>query len=1510
MERGGFSMAARASPPSPAGLSPPLNAPEASAGRARVGSDMRARSPSPSPSPSRYYNAAPATSGTPVRSPMASATSNSTGSARVMAPGHQHHAHYHGKRRAAAAWVPDSLAERCYQCRAAFSLVLRRHHCRRCGNVFCDTCSSARIPLVTAGFPMPVRVCQRCCVAARKAHAKMVEERQRRRLHSDSARFEDVARTGQSRLRSASSGSYNGSAKRAAANASSTVAMASALYFHQPFTRPRRDDRNGGHGHRDATLSDNYDEGVWYPLDDDHDQLSDDGTVPGGSRSRRSSSDPVGRLQTLPGEIVLVRTERVRIRLLEGVEHSGTLYVTTYRVVFSPLMDPSSQGVINDNTHTRWGVAAIPIREDELPYASDLRNAPLISYQAIPLLAIERAKKKETAETDRGVIDLTCKDFRRVQFQFDGLVSKQTFGAFDRTFQLIRQYALSEFTSNSTSSSDVSRSPVLIARKHPDHNLGGNGDDGNEYYCFAKYSREYFPPPPPARQLRGDSNDDWHDGWQLYNTAAELERMGVATSSSPSPHSSQAATSSCAWRISDSNKRYELCATYPYALAVPATVSDAVLMAAAKFRSKSRIPVLAWRDKRTGAVICRSSQPLVGLGQKQCDKDVFLIQAIAASNPSSSKMVIIDARPWKNAVAQKTVGRAGYELTEQYETRHATASLKFADMVASEQTALGMSVNGTSTADSDSDTVSGFGSSSPGGNARRRQDPAGDNSATNVGGRPLPSLLDAIDASLVLTECKLIFMGIENIHAMRKSYNKLLELCCPSPANPKASTSNEKWLEQLASTRWIEHISRILDSAVEIVRVIKEQRASVLIHCSDGWDRTAQLTGLAELMLDPFYRTIRGFQVLVEKEWCSFGHKFRERLGHRTRVKGSGNGGGTNGGAGGASSSSSTATSSAAASASAAISSTLSPSEVSPVFLQWIDCVWQLLVQFPCAFEFNERYLILVLDNLYSCRFGTFLYDSERERVREEARRPTVSLWTYLRTVDRAVIENPFYHRRSGQRGSRYPRKPVSVTATRQCFEVGSSRDIADLYPDIPSLSLDAVDDAVAASSNDDDDGALRIDPLVRRGLSVLPRPASFSSDSSSSSPSLFAFESTMAVASSPSNSRNGDAAEFDDVVDKLQVDLEDHTDSKNDNEETNSSSGSLRGSDDGHDAESTSDSLDEMLGEQSSARQYRLVRDLDAGFAYPQPIDRTSVASSLAVSSPPMAPRSWPMWTPTRRNSEAAAPPLSSPSSPPPLSPVLAAATRTNTSSALSPKRPSLTSLFTPITDREPLLSDGIAVAPDDEDDDVITPRCAVKSLRFWSRYYLRWDPTVSGAVRDAGVEIETAHCNLQRECDEMRMAAASLRRELCSERKRHEPSSSSTITDRRHSAPVARNGSAISAINRWGKRADGVEDSDRAVRVDAGGKAFGLQHEPQSSARADRAANDPGMMRPPIPSVVTTDIERGEREFASSSRRATIEAQIARLREQKEQRIAMVEKSFDAQIARLQRQHEAMDE
>lgn len=62
---------------------------------------------------------------------------------------------------------------------------------------------------------------------------------------------------------------------------------------------------------------------------------------------------------------------------------------------------------------------------------------------------------------------------------------------------------------------------------------------------------------------------------------------------------------------------------------------------------------------------------------------------------------------------------------------------------------------------------------------------------------------------------------------------------------------------------------------------------NILVHCSDGWDRTAQLCALASVMLDPYYRTIEGLCILIEKDWIRFGHQFSTRLGQGLNEPGS-----------------------------------------------------------------------------------------------------------------------------------------------------------------------------------------------------------------------------------------------------------------------------------------------------------------------------------------------------------------------------------------------------------------------------------------------------------------------------------------------------------------------------------------------------------------------------------------------------------------------------------------------
>ncbi|KAF6717838.1 Myotubularin-related protein 7 [Oryzias melastigma] len=209
---------------------------------------------------------------------------------------------------------------------------------------------------------------------------------------------------------------------------------------------------------------------------------------------------------------------------------------------------------------------------------------------------------------------------------------------------------------------------------------------------------------------------------------------------------------------------------------------------------------------------------------------------------------------------------------------------------------------------------------------------------------------------------KFQFMGIENIHVMRNSQQKMLEV------SELRSPSMSDFLEGLESSGWLKHIKAVLDAGIFIAKAIAEEGVSVLVHCSDGWDRTAQVCSVASVLLDPFYRTLRGLMVLIEKDWISFGHKFTHRYNHLDG----------------------------------------DPKEVSPIIDQFLECLWQLMEQFPCAFQYNERSLITIHNHVYSCQYGNFIGNCQRERIELQVHEKTHSLWSFL-WQNRADYINPLY---------------------------------------------------------------------------------------------------------------------------------------------------------------------------------------------------------------------------------------------------------------------------------------------------------------------------------------------------------------------------------------------------------------------------------------------------------------------------------------------------------------------
>eukprot|EP00948_MAST-09A_sp_MAST-9A-sp1_P001183 g1183.t1 len=204
------------------------------------------------------------------------------------------------------------------------------------------------------------------------------------------------------------------------------------------------------------------------------------------------------------------------------------------------------------------------------------------------------------------------------------------------------------------------------------------------------------------------------------------------------------------------------------------------------------------------------------------------------------------------------------------------------------------------------------------------------------------------------------FCGIGNIHAVRYSYNAFSAI-----ASQLMGTSGA--LSALHGSKWLLLIAQILSASVKAAQAVHIGR-SVVVHCSDGWDRTPQLSSLAALMLDGYYRTMAGFLSLVKK----FGHKFATRLGMRCEA------------------------------------SEESGSQESPIFIQWLDCVYQIQNQFPDQFEFNQKFLEDFADYAASGWFGDFLANDSRQREDLNLEQRSFSLLRHFEKHSKLYLNSNF----------------------------------------------------------------------------------------------------------------------------------------------------------------------------------------------------------------------------------------------------------------------------------------------------------------------------------------------------------------------------------------------------------------------------------------------------------------------------------------------------------------------
>uniref|UniRef100_A0A8C3L8Q0 Myotubularin phosphatase domain-containing protein n=1 Tax=Chrysolophus pictus TaxID=9089 RepID=A0A8C3L8Q0_CHRPC len=224
---------------------------------------------------------------------------------------------------------------------------------------------------------------------------------------------------------------------------------------------------------------------------------------------------------------------------------------------------------------------------------------------------------------------------------------------------------------------------------------------------------------------------------------------------------------------------------------------------------------------------------------------------------------------------------------------------------------------------------------------------------------------------------KRLHRPLERGRPLQESFIKLVEAC------NDASLGMDRWLGRLGGCRWLSHVKAALSTACLAAQCLDREESCVLVHGAEGTDTTLLVTALAQVILDPGCRTLKGFQELLEREWIQAGHPFHLRC------------------------------------ARSAYSHARLKQEAPPLLpfpakkklsLLFLDCVWQLSRQFPFSLEFSEGLLLTLFDNAYASDYGTFLCNNEKERCLCKVKENTHSLWAWLdQPEERKKYLNPLY---------------------------------------------------------------------------------------------------------------------------------------------------------------------------------------------------------------------------------------------------------------------------------------------------------------------------------------------------------------------------------------------------------------------------------------------------------------------------------------------------------------------
>ncbi|XP_030295986.1 myotubularin-related protein 5 isoform X1 [Sparus aurata] len=493
----------------------------------------------------------------------------------------------------------------------------------------------------------------------------------------------------------------------------------------------------------------------------------------------------------------------------------------------------------------------------------------------------------------------------------------------------------------------------------------------------------------------------------------DYQRLGLGTLSNSLTRSKNEP-----FRISTVNRMYTVCRSYPGLLIVPQSIPDTTIHRICRCYRQNRFPVVCWRNSRTKAVLLRSAglhaKGVVGFFKSPNAPTAVPSQADSTSLEQEKYLqAIISSMPsYSENSGRNTL--SGFTSTHM-STSDSSDKLRQPKIGALMKQVMGTKedVPGTFSRGALGQRAKVISLSQPKVSGKARNPPRGKwgsirgsgrlsaynpDVGTRLAGKESPQPNGGPSEALFLRQQKayLYIIGdkaqlkggkqdsfqqwevvpieVCDVRQVKNSFKKLMKACVPSSSTSDPNMSFQRCLED---SEWMALLHRVLQVSVLVVELL-DTGSSVMVSLEDGWDVTTQVVSLVQLLSDPYYRTFDGFRLLVEKEWLSFGHRFSHRGAQTLGSQSSG---------------------------------------FTPVFLQFLDCVHQIHLQFPMEFEFSQYYLKFLAYHYVSNRFRTFLLDSDYERIelgvlyeeKGDRKTPQVckSVWDY---IDRLNKKTPIFY--------------------------------------------------------------------------------------------------------------------------------------------------------------------------------------------------------------------------------------------------------------------------------------------------------------------------------------------------------------------------------------------------------------------------------------------------------------------------------------------------------------------